>query len=437
MVTGEVWSQQYRVRYRHLSWFPADSLTQRASPGPNGNANGVGEMGITGSRAGFALALCGALAIAGCSTTVTGTPVADPVALEASLDVGSYPKTPHKVPALDARSARVAEASRLADAVPLPRDVDPALRYNGSGYIGDRKSLGLSLTLSSSVQDAAGSFEYGAHYSANDQKPGESGSSKRSMSAAVLRMADATAATKAVAYPDFAKPDKFVTEKAPVTIAGFPTAKAYVTEWKTLGTWAYVAMLPVGEYVVAAYVSMPSRDDVAKAVSTFFDRTQKGLAGYKATPLDKLQSQAPDPNGVVRLTMPDKTGEAWSTPISAAGRASDIDYAVKLYKDTGVDFIGYGDSTVTRTRDDAAAKEFVTRESDWLRTNRTGGSVPTQIRLAPGAFCWAYPKYSGSKETKTHCIVARGRYVASSSDAQTAKVMQAINASYFVLGDPK
>jgi hypothetical protein len=287
------------------------------------------------------------------------------------------------------------------------------------------------------VQDAVGNFEYGAQFSASDQKPGDGGYAKRSMSVAVVRMADASAATKAVAAPDFVKPDSATPEKAPVAIAGFPAARAYTTEWKTLGKWAYLAMLPVGEYVIAAYASMPAKDDAAKAISTFFDKTQKGLAGYKATPLDKLQSQQPDPHGVVRLTMPEKSGEAWSTSIPAAGRATDVANAVKLYKDTGVDFVGYGDTTVSRTRDAAAATEFVKREIEWLRAAYPAGSAPTQIRLAPGAACWTYPKYTGSKESKTECVVAHGRYVAAAQDAQTVKVLQAINASYLTLGEAK
>ncbi|WP_159103234.1 hypothetical protein [Tsukamurella sp. 1534] len=371
--------------------------------------------------------------LAGCSTTVPGAPEADPAAVAATLDTGSFPKAPMDVAPLDDVAAKTLEAGRLADTLPLVNTFDPDLRYNGSGYLGTPSMMALQMTLSSDVSKAAGDFVLGAMFGANDAKPG-SGKRKKDMAVAVLRMADAGAANRAMEYKDFGKADAGDQPRTPVTLPGHPSAKAVSTEWKSLGTTTFTAMMASGEYVLAATATTVDPADGPKRLSDFFSDQQKALADFKAVPLDKLTAQQPDPNGVVRLALP-QDPKTWTTATKAAGRNDDVVAAEKRMKDAGVDYIGYGESTVFRTKDAAAATGFAKSVGDWYRETYPDGSASSAIKAAPGSLCWTYPRYKGSKDSKTACAVAHGRYVATVSDEQAVKAIQAINASYRILSD--
>ncbi|ADG80282.1 Lipoprotein OS=Tsukamurella paurometabola (strain ATCC 8368 / DSM / CCUG 35730 / CIP 100753/ JCM 10117 / KCTC 9821 / NBRC 16120 / NCIMB 702349 / NCTC 13040)OX=521096 GN=Tpau_3704 PE=4 SV=1 [Tsukamurella paurometabola] len=377
-----------------------------------------------------------ALVLVGCSTTVRGTPVADEAAVAAQLDVGSYPKKPRTIATPNDSTARALEASRLADTVPLLREIDPALRYGGGGYLGDRGALKLSLSVSSSLSDAVGDFELGATFSANDHKPGTTGNRTRELTVAVVRMASREAAAKAVASPEFLKPGRYPdTEERPVSLPDRPSAVAFSTEWKTLKNWSVEAIMQVGEYVVGGFAAAPTVAESAKYLSDFLGRQQKNLETFASTPLDRLGTLKADPEGIVRLTLPSTAAGVWATSVSALGRSTDIEFAQRAFTETGVDLVGYGGNSVYRTRDAAAARVLADKEDEWNRSTYPAGSVPTTITVAPGARCWTHPEFEGSKDTTTQCAVARGRYVAFITDGQTTKALQAANASYLVLGE--
>lgn len=376
----------------------------------------------------FAVVAAGLLAT-GCSTTVPGTPVADPSSLAASLDVGSFPTTPREIQKPSPAVGRTLEASRLADTAPFLTDIDPALRYNGKVYLGAAKGIALGLSIGDSVADAVGPFELGFVASADDVVPGSKSTDRdKSMVLAVIRKDSAAAAKAAAASPAFVKPGTGINayEKKTIAIPGFPDAQAYSTYWEYNKNTTIMAITSSGEYVIAVYTSLP-----AASVADAFGKQRDGLAGFDSTPIGELTTLPADPDHVVALTLPDDSA-AWATPRSGAARTDDITTTREFFEQGGVDVIGYGDSTVYRASGDDAATKLARQFADRAKGFHPEAAEP-DTRLAPGAHCLTYPEYSGAKSTETSCWIAVGRYVSGYSDKQELKAVQATNASYQIL----
>ncbi len=372
-----------------------------------------------------------ALLLAGCSTTVSGTPVADPSGAPRP-DTGSYATAPRQLGSMTEKMQIAAEAFRMVEIMPLASEVDPALRYGGRPSVGK-----IGTTVKSAFGDGVGvavtDMEVGAYLSAGDKAPGSTATSSRNLITGVFRFKDEASARAAVANPVILSPEKGFasdppTPKTPETVPGYSEAKAYS---KTVGdSTSRVGVLASGRYVVAVWTN--SSVDLIKK---YFDLQVKTLAGFVPTPAEKFSTLSRKDEDLLRYTLVEASPTVFETTFSSRGFApfsADATAATGDFEATGVDRIANAGNVVYRARDAAAASQLANRFiAENTRFYPTGTS--SAVRGVPGGRCLSYPQYTGSKDKETYCVVPVGRYLAEVSDMQETRAKQALGASYLIL----
>ncbi|WP_139057888.1 DUF7373 family lipoprotein [Tsukamurella pseudospumae] len=376
-----------------------------------------------------------ALLLASCSSTIAGTPVADPSAVP-KPDVGSFPTAPRTVGSLTDSQARAAEGYRMAEIIPMPPDVDPSQRYNGSISVG-KPSLGLSF--GEGVGSALKDMEVGAYSSAQSTKPGVStfDTPGTSLLMGFARMKDAAAATAAVSDPAILAAEKpqFSTSepaKEQVAIPGYSAAKAYRMTWPSTKTVSIVAVLASDRYVLFTYTTM-----TADAVKKFFDLQTKALGGFTPTPVDRFSTLTKDRDDLLKYTLAGEGNRDVVLPArTAVVNQSDITGSVKNFADAGVDVVARAGNTVYRAKDAAGARLLADAFVAELKGFYAGNTAST-VKGVPGGQCLTYPPYKGSKDSRSYCVAPVGRYLVEVSGTQLEKTKQAVGASYLVLQGAK
>ncbi|CAM3642210.1 DUF7373 family lipoprotein [Tsukamurella ocularis] len=373
--------------------------------------------------------------LAGCSTTVVGSPVVDPSGMP-KPEVGSYPTTPRTVAPVTDAQASSAEGYRMAEIIPLPPDVDPSQRYNGAIVVGRPD---LASAFGAGVATALKDMEVAAYTSATSRVPGASSvdTTPTSLVMGFARMKDAAAATAASAHPAVLAPEKarFGTAdptKRRVTVPGHPDATAYLQTWPESRATATVAVQARGQYVLFAYATTG-----VDAPAKFFDLQSKALGGFTPTPVDKFGTLPKDRENLLQYTLPPEAPRDVVLPArTAVVDQSDITGSVTNFADAGVDYVARAGNTVYRARDAAGAAlladRFVAEAKGFF-----SDAVDSTVKGVPRSRCVAFTSYKGAKDTSNYCVVPVGRYVAEMSGAQAEKVKQATGASYLMLRDLK
>ncbi|WP_133298756.1 DUF7373 family lipoprotein [Tsukamurella pulmonis] len=376
-----------------------------------------------------------ALLLAGCSTTVAGTPVADPSAAS-KPETGSYSTEARTIGATSQEDGEALEGYRMAETVPYLYEVDPALRFNGKVRAGSRSSIGgIAKEIFGSVPgEALAGAEAGVTVGADDTKTGATSDAQRKSRGVVVgvyRMASAAAATSVVG-PGLRGLDAPLFGQAPppkvtTRIPGYDGAVAYTMTRQT--STATVALLAYKQFVIGVYGDLSGEQ-----VKTYFDKQTKGLDGFTPTPLDKVTTLKLDPDGVAGMTVsPAKGNGGYSLPARVAVlRQTDVQRSVKTFADAGVDVVGSGGSTTYRAKDAQGAQHVV---DEFLAENKAAfpKAQSESIKGVPGSTCLTYAAYEGAPSTDTWCIVAVGRFVAEVSADQRVQAAQAVGAAYVIL----
>ena len=380
-------------------------------------------------------ALGAALLLGGCSTTVPGSPVADPSGVP-KPDTGSYATAPRQLAATTEKMYIAAEAFRMVEIIPMATEVDPALRYGGRPSVG-RIGTTVKSAFGDGVGVAVADMEVGAYISADDKAPGSDAKTSRSLVTGVFRFKDEASARTAVTNPAVLAPDKGFasdtqTPKKPETIPGYSEATAYS---KTIGdSSSRAGLLASGRYVIAAWTN--SSVDLIKK---YFDLQVKSLVGFVPTPADKFSTLTRKDEDLLRYTLVEQSPTVYETTFSPRGYArfaSDTTGATGDFDATGVDLIANAGNVVYRARDAAGASQLADKFIAENTRFYPGGESST-VRGVPGGRCRAFPQYTGSKDKRTYCVVPVGRYLAEVSDMQEARAKQAIGASYLILQQAK
>lgn len=380
--------------------------------------------------AGVALCL---LTLTGCTATVTGTPIADRSAVDAALDTGSFPTSPRTIAAPSEAEGKVLETRRMLEVIPTLSDVDPAMKYmQGMSVVtGD----GLASAFGSGVGAALSAMQFGVTVDARDQAPGAKGLDFHELIGGVVRMASEADAAKAVADPRVLGSDGTQfgytsPPKIPVTVDGFPNAKAFT---KTdSGRTRTVALAQHGRFVVVVW----SGSAKAGAVQDFLRRQTEALDGFTPTADDRLTTLPPDRDGIETRTLPSKYSAArvpseygWSTQRGQLHFMANTDAAAKDFADAGVDLVGMGGSNVYRARDAAGAvllgDRFITEFKGYYAS-----SEESNVPGVPGSRCLAIKTDSDGFSL---CVVAVGRYLAEYQAIQPTEAKQATAAGYLIL----
>jgi hypothetical protein len=388
-----------------------------------------------------ALVLGSGLLLASCATTVPGTPVADPSGLAAVLDTGSFATSARTIPAADATTGQQAEGYRMLETVPLLSDVDPSLQYVGRIGVGDLSEgdAAVSGVFGSNVGDVVGGqIEVGAAAGASDAKivAGVIPAKSKGITVQVMRLASEQAASAALADPRILATDPPIGStaspaKVPVAVPGFPKAVAYTLDWGS-GTVSTVGLLADKQFVLGYFGDLGTA-----AVAKYFDLQTKALDGFTSTPVSGFSGLPTDQDGILSLTLaPDKGIGSWSG-VHAAGLGQSAPTAdLKQLTDAGVDLVGYGGSTVYRTRDAQAAQQLrdgFIAESKAAYADITDFSVPG----VPDAECITFQQDAALDDVTAYCVLAKGRYVSEFSSAQKIQAQQATAAQYLILNSAK
>ena len=388
------------------------------------------------------VAAASVLLLAGCTTTVPGTPVADPSGVPRP-ETGSYATTAREVAPMTTAQQVAAEGFRMMEIIPLGPDVDPALRYGSSPGVG-KISGSTKVTFGDGIGTALADAEVAAFTSTTDRVPGgDSLAANRSLVMGLYRFPDEAAARAAVANPALLAPEKLYSgdvalPKQEVSVPGYPAAKAFTrTREYTGGTKTVTSggLLASGRFVLAAWTSW---GDVA-VMKKFFDLQLKSLAGFTPTPVDKFSTLTRDHDDMLRYTLALKSASSYEATVTARGalpRQTDVTASQKSFADAGIDYVASALTTLYRARDAAGAALLRDRFVDEMKTFYTG-ATDSKVAGVPGGRCVVYPAYKGSKDTRTMCVAAVGRYLVEASEAQQQLARQQLGASYLVLREAK
>lgn len=386
----------------------------------------------------FTTGLAGMLLVAGCSTTVPGTPIADPSAVP-KPETGSYSTSPRDVGQANTALGLVLEGRRMAETAPLISSIDPAIRYGGSfqaGTLIDGPAKVRSI-LGDVAGDALQDREVGFFAGATERKPGVRSTAQpnaRSVTVGLIRMPSPAAAAGAVSPKLLDKdPDAGATmpAKTSVKVPGYSAAVAFSQRSSTASITA--AYLAYKQFVAVVY-----GDFSPEQIQKHFDAQIKGLESFTPTSLSTVTTLPIDEPGIARYTLSPPTGDPTRTgsiPVRVALMSqSDSVSSQKLFAENGIDAMGQGGSGVYRAKDAAAAarvRDAFAAETKGFYTD----NQPIAVKGVPGAVCITAAQYVGSSNKVYWCVVSAGRYVSEFAARQEQQLVQGIGAIYLMLKD--
>lgn len=382
-------------------------------------------------------ALAAALLLAGCSSTVAGTPVADPSGVP-KPETGSFATAARTIAPSTQGDGEALEGYRMAETVPYLYEIDRAMHFRGAVKTGSRETIQravkdlfggaaadtLGVKAEVWVSVGAGDRAQGTKYDAKTKERGET--------VALFRTASPEDAAGVVGRGLLATDKDFSGKDGPAKVAtkvpGYDAAVAYTQTYESVGT-STVAFLAYKQYVITAYGDLSG-----EMLRLYFDRQIKALDGFRPTASDKLTTLQRDAEGIARLTLaPSKGDGGYTLPARAAVlRQTDVARSVKTFADAGVDVVGQGGSTVYRAKDAEGARHVVAEFTDENRRAFTAVEEE-KVTGAPGATCLTYATYEGSTSKVTWCAAVVGRYVAEFASNQRQQSVQGIGAAYMVL----
>ncbi len=379
-----------------------------------------------------------ALFLAGCSSTVAGTPVADPSGVP-KPETGSFATASRTIGSTTQADGETLEGYRMAETVPYLYEIDAAMHFRGSARATSRSAIQgmVKGVFGQAAGDVLGTkAEVAASVGASDTQQGTKYDSKRKErgeTVVLVRMASPADASAAVGQALRAREKDSSGEDLPAKvetrIPGYDAAVAYTQTYGAPVGTATVGFLAYKQYVIGAFGDLS-----VDQLRTYFDRQTKALDGFQPTPLDKVSTLQLDPEGVAKLTLaPSKGDGGYSLPArSAVLRQTDVSRSVKTFADAGVDVVGIGGSTVYRAKDAKGAQHVVDEFTDETRKAFTKVEEE-KIKGVPGGVCLTFATYEGATSRLTWCSVAVGRYATEFTSSQRQQAVQAIGAAYLIL----
>ncbi|GAB0107534.1 hypothetical protein JMUB6875_65280 [Nocardia sp. JMUB6875] len=397
-------------------------------------------------RAAAAAALAvSVLASAGCGSESSGAE--DKTADLTKLDTGNYATKPTDPTTPDpAARARVIEALRLGNIMPLASEIDPELTTNTDvpHVFLKKNSFSGYLNVDHFDEDTPGFL---SGFATAAQSPAEAG--RRSLDDAIMIFDSDTAATNAaaaLARTGFDLKDEERAEVVPVQSNTYPGAqmlwnpkKQNLASWYPTGRFVIVTLIHNSENsYLQSYWNVPPEPAPIALADKAIEVTADRLKTFQATAPDKLAGLPLDPDGILRLTLArpdgDRTANAFNGTLDRHGALHKRDDPAKsraLFEQTGVDLVGFGAGELIRTRDTAAAQTYF----DTAFVDKFQHRIDSPPGL-PNARC---VKYHGPRKSEFpfNCYVTFGRYVAAVWSQQLQDVYQRVSAQYAILANDK
>jgi hypothetical protein len=373
-----------------------------------------------------------------------------PAAVDLStLDTGKYSTIPRKLgQVLSEDEGRIAEATRMGEAVIDPTKVDPSLvkkSFSESSASASEAAHDISRNGRAIVEPVL--TKYGMIALHLEQAASEEeGMDRKLISVILLRFPDETSAGSAAVEMDAA--DFAVNrENVAVPITKYPTAHGH---WRPSDP-TMASTMAHGPFVVQVNVENPTPNlqTLTGMVEKTFDEEIALLDKFQPTPVNGIAKLPKDPDGLIgRLvnltpgiepTLSKSVGTYG--PNGALTNQTERQHKARVYETAGVDRLALwyddklGYSEILRARDPDAATKLL---NDLIATNADPDVPIDGPRGLPDAKCFENknPDESGQPELRFYCKVPYDRYVAVVSSADQADVRQRAAAQYALLVNP-
>ncbi|WP_174187946.1 DUF7373 family lipoprotein [Nocardia barduliensis] len=390
-------------------------------------------------RTACALALAGVVAVAGgaCGDPEARPEQSAPPVDLAQLDVGNYATQPRALgTAKNPEQARMIEAERLANFVPLPSDIDPAFVSANPSiakvFLDPKGSLGRIMDVSR-FAEAAPDFVSGFLSSAGSA-PDNRGTD---LVNAILIFPDeqkAAAAAAALERVDFEANNR----NMPVQIPKYPAAHAH---WQptdqSIGSWFATGKFVIYTWVydyVKVFLEKVDLPQLLTLVEKSLDTIVPAIGRFTPTPVDQLMTLPIDMDGMLNRALPRPREDSWIDVPGAYTLQGALHFTTDSAEDrriieaAGVDRYATDGTDLFRTRDAAAAVQ--------LREERGGLTKKFRAAQAPKGLPAARCKeYIGNKTVvvRYYCSVTHDRYAAFAWSHQLLDAQQRISAQYALL----
>ncbi|GAB0106228.1 hypothetical protein JMUB6875_52120 [Nocardia sp. JMUB6875] len=387
-----------------------------------------------------------AVLTAACGSDTDPAP-AEPVIDLAKLDTGNLPTQPkHYDKATDPQLARIVQAERLANYIPLPVEVNPEVRHAAPAmstavrpFIDlDSRPVKMRTKADGATLNAAAPGFLSGFVTTGCSDPVPSLSYE--FENLVLMFTDeaaAAAAAPALGQADFdAAPgsQRLRIDKYPDAFVYLGTGtdvNASVRSWYATGR--FVILSYVWDNVMAeTKVSDPAK--LLARVQLSLDALPPALAKFPAVAPDQLTEEPVDLDGVLGRTLPTVAVDQSERGIPGVyDRHGGLqlfpgDETAAVFEQAGVDRVSFNGGSVFRARDAAGAAAVVVARAETSRTFRPADS-PANL---PNAQC---RKYTGPQQLAIshYCFVTYGRYAAEVAANQLLDAQQRISAQYAML----
>ncbi|MCM6776138.1 hypothetical protein NDR87_19415 [Nocardia sp. CDC159] len=375
----------------------------------------------------------------------------DPVVDLAGLDVGNNPTEPKEyTKPTSLEMAKLVEAMRLGNALPLPSDIDPAAKYA-------IQTPGNVYTFISFDSEAIARHSDADTKQLDAQIKGlvcgfvSSGRTDTTKSLAVdldnvvmLFDSEDSARTAAdlLAQADFAAKPSYAPDmtKTPVALGKYPAAHGQITPAFPGGFRSWYA---TGKYVIFTYIydyvmSATEEQDVPKLVARAeksIDTISAALRGFTPTPPDRLMTADVDPDRVLgrtlRTVVVDNSQRGNPGVYDRRGGLQislSPDTSAQLFEAAGVDRVAWMGGYLYRARDAAGARKIV---QEMAAPSRKLTRVEPPKNL-PFAQCLGL-RVPTLTAVNYYCAVSHGRYAAWLYANQLRDVHQRTSAQYALL----
>ncbi|MFD7845044.1 hypothetical protein ACFV4K_19170 [Nocardia sp. NPDC059764] len=380
---------------------------------------------------------------AACGSDPGPTAPAEPVIDLAKLDTGNLITQPKKYDKAESKElGRAVQAERLANYLPLPSEINPAVKYPAAAVNGairpfiDFGSSAMKIRTNAKAADlraAAPGFLSGYVTTGNSEKsPGL----PYELANTVLIFTDdaaAKAAAQALGQADF---DAAPSER--LHLDKYPDAFVYLDKSydfnATVRSWYATGRFVIYGYVWDDLMAQTEISDPAALLARVqlgIDVIPGALAKFPAVAPDQLTEQPVDLDGVLgrtlRTVVDDQSERGIPGVYDRHGGLQIFpgDDNAALFEKAGVDRVAFNGGYVFRARDAAGAADIVAERA---RTSRTFRPADSPANL-PNAQC---RKYTGPQRFSIayYCYVTHGRFAGEVAASQLLDAQQRISAQY-------
>ncbi|MFF0491285.1 hypothetical protein ACFYTQ_19865 [Nocardia sp. NPDC004068] len=382
--------------------------------------------------------------LSACGSDSSGAGVSDPVVDLGQLDVGKYSTQPRDLGVPNSEGlARFMEAERLGNVLPLPYEIDPALKFGESNVHAfldtDNSHLSPMFRWVSETGFADAAKNYIGGFSTLGTSDQSLKLSHDLVNTALLFKDENSAreAAAALSRGDFIHDDPVEPvplSNHPNTVARWQPAKQIIVAWTPVDRIVLVTIVSHYENAEIGESDLPFLTNLAEKA---IDVTEARLKNYRPTPPDQLMTVPVDRENMRGRALKRPDGDSYENvpgvydQHGALNFVDDVEFTAKAYNENGVDLVAFDGASVTRARDAQAAQKIF---DDMAKPDRMTQTVNSPKGL-PIAKCF---QYKGPKPFQRFtCFVRYGRYASSTGSQQLQDAQQRISAQYALLVNSK